>query len=109
MTDDELLKLIDRQAETFKGQITTLYQVVGIIVVGRLFGWRVVRLTIRPSVWRQIGQLFGDPKELMPERGRLAHRSVGLKITDELGEYWSIIRGSTSREEISSTDRKMIM
>ena len=29
----------------------------------------------------------------MPERGPLAHKSIGLKISDDLGHYWEIIQG----------------
>lgn len=93
ITDKELLERIDQVSGGFKGQLDDLYKVVGMIVMGRLFGWRVVRLVSTPGLWRKANQLFGDPKELMPERGKYAHKSIGLKIVDDFGEYWTVIKG----------------
>jgi hypothetical protein len=106
MTDEELKK-IESICESFQGQFPDLFQMVGIVVVGRLFGWRVVRLVVPSRVWMLMNKWFGDPKDLMPERGRLAYKSQGLKIVDGLGDYWGVINGAQSREELPNKDRKM--
>lgn len=105
MTDEELMKNIDEVSKNFKGQLDDLYLAVGMIVVGRLFGWRVIRLTASRSQWARAIKYFGDLKTLMPERGKYAHRSVGLKIVDDVGKYWDVVKGvvsvpSSSRKEI---------
>lgn len=109
MNREELNKRIEDVCEDFKGQIPDLYQMVGIVVVGRLFGWRVVRLTASRRMWMQVTRTFGDPKEWMPERGRLAYKSVGLKVIDKLGDYWDFINGVTPRDDVSAQDRKSII
>jgi hypothetical protein len=48
-------------------------------------------------------KLFEDPKEWMRERGRFADRSLGLKIADEMGKFWEIIKGHVS---VSAHDRR---
>lgn len=89
----ELLQSIDTVCTDFKGQLDDLYKVVGMLVVGQLYGWRVMRLVACRSVWSNSTKLFGDPKLLMPDRGRLAHKSLGLKAVDAFDAYWDVIRG----------------
>lgn len=105
ISDEEMLEIIDQVSGGFKGQLDDLYKVVGMIVMGRLFGWRVVRLVSTPVLWKKANQLFGDPKELMPERGKYAHKSIGLKIVDELGQYWDVIKG---KSPLPAEQKKMI-
>ncbi|MEI2802150.1 MAG: hypothetical protein V9E84_00065, partial [Trichococcus flocculiformis] len=80
----------------------------GCLVVGRFFGWRVVRLTVSRRMWMLVSRSFGDPKEWMPERGPLARKSLGLKVVDKLGDYWDFINGAISRDGLSERDRKTI-
>ena len=108
MNKEQLDERIEIVCKEFSGQLPDLCQIVGVVVVGRLFGWRVVRLAVSRRVWSMTIKAFGDPKKLMPERGLLAYKSVGLKITDELGEYWSLISGSKPRDGLSVRERKMI-
>ena len=108
MTKEQLDKRIDEVCEQFTGQIPDLFQMIGVMVVGRLFGWRVVRLTCSRAVWSLTIKWFGDPKEFMPERGRLAHKSVGLALVDKLGDYWEFINGNAARE-VTPRERKAIV
>lgn len=84
---------IVRTCATYTGQIDDLYSAVGMVVIGRLFGWRVMRMAAPRRIWVKAGELFGDPKVLMPERGELYDRSVGCRIADAAGEYWRYVRG----------------
>lgn len=106
MNDKELMQTIDQVTCEFHGQLDHLYEVIGMIVAGRLLGWRVMRLVSTRRCWTLAGKLFGDPKLLMPERGRYYDKSVGMKIIDTTGEYWSYIQG---HKPISLQDRKMII
>jgi len=108
ISDKELYERIDQVCEDYHGDIDHLCRVVGMIVLGRLFGWRVMRLVSSAHTWRLATKLFGDPKQLIPERGPLAHKSVGLKLVDRIGDYWGFVRGSISRDQITVEQRKMI-
>jgi len=108
MNKEQLQQRIDDVCEKFTGHIPDLYQIVGVMVVGRLFGWRVVRLTCSRRVWTLATRWFGDPKVYMPERGRLSYKSVGLNIVDKLGDYWEFVNGSATREGLSAADRKAL-
>lgn len=105
ITDEELMKKIDEVSSGFHGQLDDLYQAVGMIVIGRLFGWRVMRLASTKRCWSVATKLFGDPKQLMQEREKYAYKSFGLKVVDKAGEYWEFIRGQRS---MPSNEKKFI-
>ncbi len=108
MNDEELYKRIDDVAKDFRGQFPDLYQLVGAVVLGRLFGWRVVRLTVSRSTWTKITRLFGDPKQWMPDEGRLAYKSVGLRMVKQIGDYWGFVKGDFSRADVPNSERKRV-
>ena len=96
VTDEDLIKKVDEVLTEYRGQIDQLATIVGMIVLGRLLGWRVIRLVMSRDNWAKGNKLFGDLKDYMPERGPLAHKSVALKISDKLGIYWEMVKGVTS-------------
>ena len=108
MNDEELIMKIDVVTKNFKGQLDDLTAVVGMVMVGRLYGWRVIRLVNSRRHWVLACKLFGDLKELLPERGYLAHQSVGLAIVDKAGDYWGIIKGEASRDILPLHERKKV-
>lgn len=105
ISDEELLQKIDQVCGEFHGQIDHLYEAVGMIVIGRLFGWEVMRLTSSRRCWTTATKIFGDPKTLMRSRGKYASRSWGLKIADTVGSVTLYVKGKAS---MPIGDRKMI-
>ena len=96
ITDDELLANIEKALDNFEGDLTEFYTAVGLVVVGRLMGWKVMRLVSTRKQWDMANRLFGDIKQpgyILRERDRYAYRSKGLAIADSLGNYWDYIKG----------------
>lgn len=108
MTDEELLLQIEEKLKGFHGQLDHFYETVGMIMAGRLMGWRVMRLVSSRRCWTMATKLFGDPKQLMPERGKYYYKSVGMQIIDKGLEYWDIINGAANRDELPLHERKKI-
>jgi len=106
MTDEQIIKIINEKSSDFHGQLDDLQVAVGMLAVGRLYGWRVTRLISSTRHWKVACNLFGDLKEILPERGVLAHKSVGLAIVDKMGDYWGIIKGEVSRDDLPLHERK---
>jgi len=100
----QLIINIEQVTKDYSGSIDDLSSIVGMIVIGRLFGWRVMRLVSSRRIWSKAITLFGDPKELMEPRGKYARKSVGLALIDKAGDYWEVIKGHQS---ISSAKRKL--
>lgn len=105
MTDDELMIKIDEEATKYHGQIDDFYKAVGMIIVGRLFGWKVMRLASPRSTWVKATELFGDPKLLMKDEEKLSYKSFGLHVCKEAKKYWEYVRGDLP---ITMVDRKNI-
>ena len=108
ITDEELIIKIEEVTKNFSGQLDQLYEAIGMIVTGRLMGWRVMRLVSSRRCWMMAAKLFGDPKLLMPERGQYYEKSVGLKIIDTAGEYWDVINGNVNRDNLPLHQRKLL-
>ncbi len=105
MNDEKLMKEIEKVSTEFHGQIDDLYKAVGMIIIGRLFGWKVMRLASPRSTWTMASQLFGDPKLLMKDEEKLAYKSFGLNVCKKADEYWEFVKGKRS---IGAVDRKEI-
>ena len=108
INDEEMMKKIDEVSINFTGQLDDLTAAVGMVMVGRLYGWRVIRLVNSKRLWSFACKLFGDLKELLPERGVLAHKSLGLAIVDKSGDYWDVVSGRGNRDGLPLQERKMI-
>lgn len=105
ISDEELLKQIEQVTKEFSGQLDYLYEAIGMITTGRLLGWRVMRLVSSGRCWTLATKLFGDPKLLMPERGKYYEKSVGMKIIDTTGEYWEYVK---RHKAMPISERKLI-
>lgn len=108
MSDKEFLDVVENSLKDYEGQLDHFYQAVGMVVVGRLMGWRVMRLVSPNRCWSKASKLFGDPKLIMRDRGKYAYKSLGLKIVDNIGDYWGVIRGSKDRDSLLLKDRKLV-
>jgi hypothetical protein len=105
MNDKELMEKIEGATRAYQGDIGYLYEAVGMVVIGRLFGWRVMRLVSSNRCWIHAKTLLGDPKGLMPERGPCYDKSVGMRFIDKTGDYWDYIKRHKS---IPIAERKLI-
>ncbi len=109
MTDEEMITLINDRAAEYTGMGGNLVSAVGILVLSRIYGWKVMRLISSRRQWNSTIEIFGDIKISTPERGEFARKSIGLEIADKLGNYWSFMRGQTNSKEDLDKSRKMLV
>jgi hypothetical protein len=89
-----LVAKIDDLASAFGGQIDELESAIGMLFLGRLFGWKVLVLVHNKRTIRKYEQILGiDVRKAFPEVGPLASKSVGLSVVDKLGEFWKAVSG----------------
>lgn len=108
ISDEKLMIKIDEVTTNFRGQLDDLTAVVGMVMVGRLYGWRVIRLVNSRRHWVLACKLIGDLKVLLPERTDLSDHSVGLAIIDKAGNYWDVISGKGNRDALPLHERKKV-
>lgn len=99
---NEVERLIARSSLDFKGQADDLYMAVGCLVVGRLYGWRILRLTLTSKDYAKYQRILSSGldqpgefrfAEWMRERERLSYKSIGLELVDLVGDFWAACKG----------------
>jgi len=109
LTDAEMLELIDKKASEYSGMGGNLISAIGVLVLCRLYGWKVMRLISSRKQWNHANEIFGDIKTITPDRGKYARKSVGLIIADKLGDYWGFMRGQVNTKEDVEKNRKLLV
>ena len=90
----ELDELVKGLAQDFSGQLPDLRNAVGALVMGRVYGWKVLRLVHDGPTYsryeRRLGLKF---REVCPELGPLARRSLGLEYAEKVQAFWKVAKG----------------
>ena len=95
----ELVREIEELTGKFRGQFDELESAIGMLMLGRLFGWKVLVLIHNKRTIRKYEDILGiNIREKFDEEGPLAHRSLGLKITKSLGNFWKAVSGELKIE-----------
>ncbi len=105
--DEKLAAHLNERIRAFRGNFDTLESALGALVIGRVAGWRVLRLVHSPQTYRRYESILGlefqgtfpwSDELVMPERGPYAKKSVGLKVTDALGNFWDMVKTGDARK-----------
>ena len=92
---EEHEKIILHSIKGFSGIGTTLESALGALILGHVFGWRVLKLLHTPSTYRRYEKALGiEFKDVCPEITELGKKkSVGYAITEKLGSFWAVVMG----------------
>jgi len=112
VTDQEILALVDRAADNFNGNLDELESAIGLLMIGRHYGWRVLLLIHSPGTIRKYCKILGIKhlREALPEVGVLAHRSTAWRMVDGTQNFWKVVRGqiagirSTKTEQVGRSE-----
>lgn len=96
-TSDELVTYVDSISQLYKGQIDDLCMAVGVLVVGRIYGWRVMRIVLSPVTYRRCQRVLGlDFKDILQDETKYSRRCVGYDAVKKIGEFWEVVVGRRS-------------
>lgn len=94
MSDERMLKIIEEAVDRYTGDVTVLESAVGALVIGRLFGWHVLRLIHSGRTFAKYEGILGIKfRDELPDRGPEAHTIGGIKLADKIGKFWQAIAG----------------
>lgn len=94
MTNDEVISIADNAVKNFKGDSTTLESAIGMLVIGRHVGWRVLVLIHEKSTIRKYEQILNiNIREVFPEVGPLAQKSIAWRAVQKVGNFWKAVKG----------------
>jgi len=108
MTDQEFMDFSEKVIHDYKGQMDVLYSALGVLLVGRQFGWKVMRLTVSSRTYFKYQKVLGiDFKDELKPLGDLYHKSIGFEIVNGFHDFWDVVKGK-SGISIERADRKGI-
>lgn len=94
-----LAKIVDHASIEFTGSLEELESAIGMLHLGRLFGWRVLVLIHNKRTIRKYEEILGiNIREAFPEEGPLADKSLGYTAAKKLGEFWKVVSGEVKIE-----------
>lgn len=98
MNDKDFVHIIDKAIDEFEGQATELETAIGMLMVGRFYGWRVLMLIHSRSTVKKYERILQlkDIRDALPETGVLSHRSAAWKIVQGTKNFWKVVRGEMS-------------
>ncbi len=91
---NELEEIAKKASIDFKGQLPSLETAIGAMYVGQLYGWKVLRIIHGSNAYSKYEKILDVKfKNICPDRGPLAEKSVGIRIADAAGGFWKVATG----------------
>ena len=92
--DKDIIPYIDQRIEKFRGQVPALEQAIGVWIVGRKFGWKVLYLVHDRKTLAKYEKILGiDFRSELPEEGPLAKKSLAWQAVQKVSNFWKAVRG----------------
>ena len=90
----KMTKLFDDAVHTFKGGIDELESAIGMYVLGRHMGWKVLHLVHSKKTVKKYEEILGiSIRETFPEEGPESTRSMGYTIAKTFSNFWKVVSG----------------
>lgn len=103
----DLMQKCDQAAAQFKGQFDELESALGMLLLGRLVGWKVLVLIHNKRTIRKYEKILGiDIRESFPEEGPLVGKSVAYAAIQKIGNFWKAVSGDVkvpNRRELGNS------
>ena len=91
---EDLAAHVERRAAEFRGYCPELAEAIGALVFGQVFGWKGVWMIYSRSKVKSMEAALGLTfRDVMPERTEESSRILGVRLADELGKYWAVVKG----------------
>lgn len=88
---------VEKAMAEYKGYAPALSDAVGALVLGQLYGWKAVYMIHSRSSIKRFEEILGlSLRDSMPERTELSSRILGVRLADELGRFWAVVKGDVS-------------
>lgn len=106
MTNNELIDIIDRATDAFHGDLDELERAIGMLMLGRHYGWRVLMLMHSQATIRKYQKILGidNLRDVLPEVGVLAGRSRAWRLVEGTSNFWRVVRGQIANVRSARVD-----
>jgi len=94
-----LQKIVEKATMDFEGLFDELENALGMLMIGRLVGWKVLVLIHNKRSIRKYEQILGiDIRTAFPEEGPLTQKSPAYALVKKLGAFWKAVSGEQKLE-----------
>lgn len=100
---------IERKAlARFSGQLDEFEAAVGMMHLGYHLGWKpLVLIHNKRTIKKYEGFLGISIREMFPEEGPSAERSLGYTVVKKLGNFWKAVSGELKSDELREQRREL--
>ena len=96
----EVIKVLHKSIDNFHGYLDDLERAMGMYLLGKQMGWRVLVIIHTKRTIRKYEEILGiEIRKAFDEVGPLAPRSVGYNIVVKLSNFWKAVSGDVPVEE----------
>jgi len=94
INEKELLKIIDEATKEFCGDFVELEKAIGMLITGRKLGWKVMLLIHDRKTIQKYDKILGiNSRDVLPEVGVWAHKSIAWNAAEKVGNFWKAVKG----------------
>jgi len=95
-----LSRRLDEAARNFEGQFGELESALGMMIMGRLMGWKVLVLVHNKRTIRKYEKILGiDVRTAFPPEGPLTYKSPAYSFMAKAGQFWKGVSGDVKIPE----------
>lgn len=102
LTDEQKYQLeqIEMRAVIhFSGQLDELESALGMLRLGHHLGWKVLYMIHSKKTIRKYEEILDIKiRDIFPEKGPSADRSVGLNVAERFSNFWKVVSGEIKIE-----------
>lgn len=100
---------IERHAiANYQGTFDELEAAIGMLHLGMHLGWKPLVLIHNKRTIRKYEEILDiNVRELFPEEGPSADRSLGYDLAKKLGNFWKAVNGAIKDDELKAGRREI--
>ena len=93
MGQGEVLRVVDEAIARYTGDVSVLETAIGALMLGRRVGWRPLLMMHTTATIARYQQVLGLKfREVLPEVGPLAGKSLGWSMLGRMKDFWKVVR-----------------
>jgi hypothetical protein len=104
-----LISKLDHIIVNYKGDMHDLESAIGMYLMGRLMGWKVLVLIHNKRTIRKYEQILDISIRDLPDVTELSDKSIAFKVVQDLGNFWKAVSGELKSDELRDRRREMAL
>jgi hypothetical protein len=94
-----IVRKVDEAIKAFSGDFGDLESAIGMYLLGRLVGWKVLVLIHNKRTIKKYEQIMGiDIRQEFDETGPFTQKSLGYQLAHKIDAFWKAVAGEVPLE-----------